>query len=131
MSAVEMRSMMLPLTSTFDGADSELPLPSKMRTFWNSVSAEAPSAACPRTSGACAAAATSSAAATVSRIDPFMSTRLRCSLDWSVQHIPLPGSSPDLSRAPGAAAANAASRPAATLRRSPNRLNEILFALWP
>src|SRR5580704_68648 len=32
-----MRSMMLPLTSTLDGAESEPLLPSKIRTFWNSV----------------------------------------------------------------------------------------------
>src|ERR1700692_1968993 len=37
MGSVEMRSMMLPLTSTLDGAESEEPLPSKMRTFWNNV----------------------------------------------------------------------------------------------
>src|ERR1700678_2929467 len=35
--SVEMRSTMLPLTSTLDGAESEAPLPSKMRTFRNSV----------------------------------------------------------------------------------------------
>ena len=33
--------MMLPRTSTLDGADSEALLPSKMRTFWNSVAARA------------------------------------------------------------------------------------------
>ena len=32
-----MRSIRLPRTSTFDGADRDLPVPSKMRTFWNSV----------------------------------------------------------------------------------------------
>ena len=32
-----MRSMMLPLTSTLDGAESEPLLPSKIRTFWNNV----------------------------------------------------------------------------------------------
>src|SRR5262245_9215945 len=37
MGDVEIRSMVLPLTSTLDGADSEPPLPSKMRTFWNNV----------------------------------------------------------------------------------------------
>src|SRR5271156_1217897 len=37
MGVVEMRSMMLPLTSTLDGAESAPPLPSKIRTFWNSV----------------------------------------------------------------------------------------------
>jgi hypothetical protein len=35
--ALEMRSIRLPRTSTFDGADRDLPVPSKMRTFWNSV----------------------------------------------------------------------------------------------
>jgi len=35
--SVEMRSMILPWISTLDGADSEAPLPSKMRTFWNNV----------------------------------------------------------------------------------------------
>src|SRR5215510_14448135 len=35
--SVEMRSMILPLTRTLDGADSEAPFPSKMRTFWNNV----------------------------------------------------------------------------------------------
>src|SRR4030088_3644025 len=35
-----MRSMMLPLTSTLDGAESEPLLPSKMRTFWKSVALE-------------------------------------------------------------------------------------------
>ena len=29
--------MILPLISTLDGAESEAPLPSKMRTFWNNV----------------------------------------------------------------------------------------------
>src|SRR6185312_14252552 len=33
----EIRSMMLPLTSTWDGAERALPLPSKIRTFWKSV----------------------------------------------------------------------------------------------
>jgi len=32
-----MRSMIMPLTSTLDGAESEAPLPPKMRTFWNNV----------------------------------------------------------------------------------------------
>ena len=35
--SVEMRSMILPLISTLDGAESEAPLPSKMRTFSNNV----------------------------------------------------------------------------------------------
>src|SRR5215813_3000136 len=35
--SVEMRSMILPLIRTLDGADSEAPFPSKMRTFWNNV----------------------------------------------------------------------------------------------
>jgi hypothetical protein len=35
--SVEMRSMILPLIRTLDGADSEAPFPSKMRTFWNNA----------------------------------------------------------------------------------------------
>src|SRR6516165_817358 len=35
--SVEMRSMILPLIRTLEGADSEAPFPSKMRTFWNNV----------------------------------------------------------------------------------------------
>ena len=36
---VEMRSIMLPRTSTLEGAESAAPLPSKMRTFSNNVTA--------------------------------------------------------------------------------------------
>jgi hypothetical protein len=43
---------MLPLTSTLDGAESELLLPSKMRTFWNNVApALAGGSPCARTAG--------------------------------------------------------------------------------
>ena len=39
MGRVEMRSMTLPLISTWDGAERTGPLPSKMRTFSNNVTA--------------------------------------------------------------------------------------------
>ena len=41
-----MRSMILPLISTLDGAESEAPLPSKMRTFSNNVAPASFSGGC-------------------------------------------------------------------------------------
>lgn len=62
--------MMLPLTSTLDGAESEEPLPSKMRTFWNNVALiSAGGLLCGWTADASSRAMSESAAAMTYRLD--------------------------------------------------------------
>src|SRR5579883_2617887 len=71
--AVEMRAMMLPLISTFDGAESDVALPSKMRTFWNNVTpAVASGLSCARVAQARLAATSGSAATESLRHSAFI-----------------------------------------------------------
>src|SRR5262249_52484765 len=62
----EIRSILLPRTSTFEAPESWPPLPLKMRTFWNTVAAGAGTGVC---AGVCALSGTANPQMSTRRID--------------------------------------------------------------